>query len=135
MAHIAEDNDFEALKKLVDESEGWSLELTKGDTKVWTRPVDGCNFHMVKIHTKFCEIPAEVLYDVLHDPDYRKEWDSHMLASQEIGCLNVNNDVGYYASKLKNNLKKYKYKTIVLFHKCHVQPLLNQEILFYFDLG
>lgn len=106
MAHIAEDNDFEALKKLVDESEGWSLELTKGDTKVWTRPVDGCNFHMVKIHTKFCEIPAEVLYDVLHDPDYRKEWDSHMLASQEIGCLNVNNDVGYYASKLKYTYKK-----------------------------
>lgn len=109
MAHIAEDRDFEALKKLVDENEGWNLELTKGDTKVWTRQVDGCNFHMVKIHTKFCEIPAEVLYDVLHDPDYRKEWDSHMLASEEIGCLNVNNDVGYYASKLRRSF----FKTII----------------------
>lgn len=36
---------------------------------------------------------------VLHDPDYRKVWDSTMLASEEIGILNVNNDVGYYASE------------------------------------
>lgn len=39
------------------------------------------------------------LLKVLHDPDYRKVWDSTMLASEEIGILNVNNDVGYYASE------------------------------------
>lgn len=39
---------------------------------------------------------------VLHDPDYRKVWDSTMLASEEIGILNVNNDVGYYASEYSN---------------------------------
>ncbi|KAF7273576.1 hypothetical protein GWI33_013714 [Rhynchophorus ferrugineus] len=37
------------------------------------------------------------MFDVLHDPDYRKEWDEHMMASIEIGFLNPNNDVGYYA--------------------------------------
>lgn len=99
MAKIAEDSDFESLKNLVDDMNGWALELTKNDTKVWTKPVEGCNFHMVKIHTEFEEITADTLYDVLHDPDYRRVWDSHMLASEEIGILNVNNDVGYYASK------------------------------------
>lgn len=101
MARIAEDSDFEALKRLVDDHEGWTLELSKSDTQVYTRPVAGCNFNMVKIHTEFADVTADILFDVLHDPDYRKVWDSHMLASEEIGILNVNNDVGYYASKYK----------------------------------
>lgn len=71
MARIAEDNDFDQLKKWVDENDGWVLELDKTDTKVWTRPVDGCSFQMVKIQTIFSDVTSEVLYDVLHDPDYR----------------------------------------------------------------
>lgn len=54
---------------------------------------------MVKIHAVFQNITPSTLFDVLHDPDYRKEWDEHMLASIEIGYLNPNNDVGYYACK------------------------------------
>lgn len=99
MARIAEDNDFETLKRLIDETDGWILELDKAETKVWTKPVDGSSFQMVKISTIFTDITAEILYDVLHDPDYRKVWDSHMLDSVEIGILNVCNDVGYYASE------------------------------------
>ena len=99
MARIAEDKDFDYLKQLVDDSNGWILELDKADTKVWTRPIDGCSFQMVKIQTIFSDISSETLYDVLHDPDYRKVWDTHMLESLEIGLLNVCNDVGYYASE------------------------------------
>jgi StAR-related lipid transfer protein 10 len=99
MAKIADDVDFDNLKKLVDENEGWILELDKADTKVWTKPIDGCSFQMVKINTVFPDISSETLYDVLHDPDYRRVWDSHMLDQYDIGLLNVNNDVGYYASK------------------------------------
>ncbi|XP_062707255.1 START domain-containing protein 10 isoform X2 [Aedes albopictus] len=105
MARIAEDSDFEALKRLVDDHEGWTLELSKSDTQVYTRPVAGCNFNMVKIHTEFADVTADILFDVLHDPDYRKVWDSHMLASEEIGILNVNNDVGYYAMSCPPPLK------------------------------
>lgn len=54
---------------------------------------------MVKIHTVFHDISPETVFDVLHDPDYRKEWDEHMVDSIEIGFLNPNNDVGYYACK------------------------------------
>lgn len=54
---------------------------------------------MVKVQSVFPEICATTLFDVLHDPNYRKEWDEHMQASIEIGYLNPNNDVGYYACK------------------------------------
>ncbi|XP_049549228.1 START domain-containing protein 10-like [Anopheles darlingi] len=105
MARIADDSDFEALKRLVDNHDGWTLELSKSDTQVYTRPVPGCNFNMVKIHTEFTDVTADTVFDVLHDPDYRKVWDSHMLASEEIGILNVNNDVGYYAMSCPPPLK------------------------------
>lgn len=111
MARIAEDNDFDHLKQLVDDEVGWIMELDKADTKVWTRPIDGCSFQMVKIQTVFHDISPETLYDVLHDPDYRKVWDSHMLESLEIGLLNVNNDVGYYASELMSLLVFYYLET------------------------
>jgi hypothetical protein len=104
MARIAEDSDFQALKTLVDDMDGWSLELEKPDAKVWTRPVKGCNFDMVKIISPFENVTADILFDVLHDPDYRRIWDSHMLASEEIGIFNVNNDVGYYASNFISHL-------------------------------
>lgn len=65
MARIAEDRDFETLKVLVDGLQGWSLELeTKNNTKVWTRPVEGCNFHMVKIHTEFEDVDSDTMYEV-----------------------------------------------------------------------
>lgn len=64
MARIAEDSDFESLKQLVFDMNGWGIEIDKSDTKVWTKPVDGCNFQMVKIHTILPDVTAETLYDV-----------------------------------------------------------------------
>ena len=74
---------------------------------------------MIRLKTVFSDVKAEILYDVLHDPDYRKvklgqnqmlcqkwinlqlglfqTWDKHMLESKELGMLNPNNDLSYYA--------------------------------------
>lgn len=94
---IADDSDFDMLKTLVDDHTNWKLEYDKDETKVWTKLTPKCNFKMVKVHSVFQNVHADILFDVLHDPEYRKEWDEHMQASVEIGYLNPNNDVGYYA--------------------------------------
>ena len=68
---------------------------------------------MIRLQTVFPDVSGDVLYDVLHDPVYRKlwkvkyegqilqqifqTWDKHMLASSELGSLNPNNDLSYYA--------------------------------------
>ncbi|CAH1101313.1 unnamed protein product [Psylliodes chrysocephalus] len=95
---IADDADFDMLKNLIDDHTNWKLDYDKGDeTKVWTKTTPNTSFKMVKVQSVFPEICATTLFDVLHDPNYRKEWDEHMQASIEIGYLNPNNDVGYYA--------------------------------------
>jgi StAR-related lipid transfer protein 10 len=48
---------------------------------------------------EFEDVESEALYDVLHDPEYRSVWDTHMLCAEDAGHINVNNDVGYYASE------------------------------------
>ncbi|PNF37216.1 hypothetical protein B7P43_G00497 [Cryptotermes secundus] len=94
---VAEDQDFEKLKKLIDDHTGWRLDYNKSSTKVWTKSIPTTSFKMIKVHTVFAEVSPQQVYDVLHDPDYRKVWDQHMIESHDIGCLNPNNDVGYYA--------------------------------------
>ena len=58
-----------------------------------------CFCFILKVRTVFKDIKPEVLYDVLHDPEYRKTWDHTMLEGYEICAINPNNDIGYYASK------------------------------------
>ena len=53
--------------------------------------------HYVQVRSLFDDISAEVLYDVLHDPEYRKTWDHSMVEGYEICAINPNNDIGYYA--------------------------------------
>jgi hypothetical protein len=74
---------------------------------------------VLQIRTVF-DIPASVIYDVIHDPFYRKTWDHTMLEGHEICVINPNNDIGYYASKLCVSF-------IFLFSLCFF-PLSSQSI-------
>ena len=51
----------------------------------------------MQLKTEYTDVPASLLYDVLHDPDYRRTWDKFMMEAEEIGYLNPNNSVSYYA--------------------------------------
>ncbi|XP_017781765.1 PREDICTED: PCTP-like protein isoform X2 [Nicrophorus vespilloides] len=104
---IAEDSDFGLLKQLVDDNSNWKLEYNNKDgaTKVWTKMTVNSNFKMVKVHTVFPNVSPNTMFDVLHDPEYRKEWDEHMISSIEIGYLNPNNDIGYYALSCPSPVK------------------------------
>lgn len=102
VVRVAEDDDFSKLKRMVDDHKGWQPEYDKGGIRVWIRPPDqdkGSGFNFVKVVAQFKGVRPETLYDVLHDPHYRPNWDAHMLCSEDIGYLNINNDVGYYASQ------------------------------------
>ena len=54
---------------------------------------------LFQIKTTFPDVPASVVYDVLHDQEYRSYWDKYCLEVKDIGHLNPNNTVCYYASK------------------------------------
>merc|ERR1712013_287569 len=94
---IAEDSDFALLKVLLTRGDGWTQEYSSGSTQVSTRPAENSHFRMIRLKTMFTDVSGDTLYDVLHDPVYRKTWDKHMLSSSELGVLNPNNDLSYYA--------------------------------------
>ncbi|XP_011867735.1 PREDICTED: PCTP-like protein isoform X4 [Vollenhovia emeryi] len=105
LVKIAEDKDFEKLKQLYDDNNNWKLDYNKPDLSAWTKSVPGISFRMVKIRTRFPDVSPETLYDVLHDPEYRKVWDTHMIESKDIGFFNPNNDIGYYSMACPSPLK------------------------------
>jgi len=52
----------------------------------------------LQIRGIYSDVKVATLYDVLHDPIYRKTWDPSVLEGEEICRIDANNDVGYYAS-------------------------------------
>ncbi|KAL4230161.1 START domain-containing protein 10 [Mactra antiquata] len=108
---VADDSDFRRLKSLSDETDGWKLEYQKNATMVWTKNNDVSSFQIVKVRTIFEDIPGETLYDVLHDPDYRKKWDHSMVEGYEICAINPNNDIGYYALRSPPPLRNRDFVT------------------------
>lgn len=61
---VAEDKDFEKLKKLVDDHTGWKLDYNKSTTKVWTKSVPKTSFKMIKV-LEYC-ISVLSVYDFMH---------------------------------------------------------------------
>jgi len=70
-----------------------------GKITVWDQKSDTSAVNIVKLVARLPELEALTLYDVLHDPDYRKEWDDNMVEGYLIEQLDANNDVGYYSAK------------------------------------
>jgi hypothetical protein len=93
--------DFLEFRKLADGMDVWTLRYAKGNVFAWDQPPPPrtCKFKLVKVFAVFDDIPGEVMYDVLHDPNYRKEWDDAMIQGYNICQLDATNDVGYYAVK------------------------------------
>lgn len=92
---------------------------------------------MVKVKSVFQNISANTMFDVLHDPEYRKDWDEHMLASVEIGYLNPNNDVGYYACMVGSKLLFNCNQLIKIAVSCPA-PVKNRDFILqrsWLDMG
>ncbi|MGH0184498.1 UNVERIFIED_CONTAM: hypothetical protein FKN15_018313, partial [Acipenser sinensis] len=58
------------------------------------------------------DVSSNTMYDVLHDIEYRKKWDSNVIETFDIGKLTVNADVGYYSWKCPKPLKNRDVLTL-----------------------
>ncbi|XP_042564713.1 START domain-containing protein 10 isoform X2 [Clupea harengus] len=51
------------------------------------------------------DVSADTMYDVLHDIEYRRKWDTNVIETFDIGKLTVNADLGYYSWRCPKPLK------------------------------
>jgi len=97
--------EFDAFVRDCRDHKEWSIVHEKGeDLKVWDQKSDKSAINTVKLYAVFKNIPASVMYDVLHDPEYRATWDENMIEGYNIEQIDANNDVGYYAAKMPTGI-------------------------------
>jgi len=101
---IATDDDFDSFAEQLLNDAPWDLVVDKDDVKVWDQKQEKSDINKVKLRVTFKGVDPLVLYDVFHDPKYRRVWDENMVDGYEFEQLDANNDVGYYAVKCPNPL-------------------------------
>ncbi|CAG9539432.1 unnamed protein product [Cercopithifilaria johnstoni] len=94
---ILDDTDLKYINELCENHSGWNIAYNKGIIKVWTKPVPESNLHMIKANAILTNMSASIVYDVLHDPQYRPKWDKYHRKTIDIGLINPNNDICYCA--------------------------------------
>ncbi|XP_032049233.1 START domain-containing protein 10 [Aythya fuligula] len=110
---IPDDRDFRAFRAECECERGWSLSYSKAGVAVWVQLLEPeRSLHKIKCRMECKDVAAETLYDVLHDIEYRKKWDTNVIETFDIGRLTVNADVGYYAWKCPKPLKNRDVVTL-----------------------
>lgn len=95
---IPDDQAFASFKAECLCEEGWSTTYCKGGITVLTQVLEeGKSIHKIKCRMICKDVSAATMYDVLHDIEYRRKWDSNVIETFDIGKLTVNADVGYYS--------------------------------------
>ncbi|XP_040820223.1 START domain-containing protein 10 isoform X1 [Ochotona curzoniae] len=103
---VPDDQDFRSFRSECEAEVGWNLTYSKAGVSVWVQAVEmDRTLHKIKCRMECCDVPAETLYDVLHDIEYRKKWDSNVIETFDIARLTVNADVGYYSWRCPKPLK------------------------------
>ncbi|KAI5625393.1 PCTP-like protein [Silurus asotus] len=103
---IPDDRAFSNFKHECVSDEGWSLTYNKSGITVLIQILEEeKSLHKIKCRMVCKDVPAETMYDVLHDIEYRRKWDSNVIETFDIGKLTVNADIGYYSWKCPKPLK------------------------------
>jgi len=98
---LANDEDFSIFADFCNSAAGWD-EVYRDDkttTTVFRKPTDNSSINMFKLTRTMTDVQPEVLYDVLHDHNYRKVWDDNMIEGIVIEQLDATNEVGYYGAR------------------------------------
>nr|XP_046261219.1 START domain containing 14 [Scatophagus argus] len=98
-------------------TDNWMNKYDNNGMQVWVEVPSKKENHVPKIHKIKCkmtikDVAAATMYDVLHDSQYRKEWDPAMLESFDIGRLSANADVGYYSWRCPKPIKNRDVVTL-----------------------
>ncbi|NXK89554.1 STA10 protein, partial [Formicarius rufipectus] len=110
---IPDDRDFGAFRAQCESERGWNLTYSKGGVAVWVQLLEPERaLHKIKCRMECRDVAAETLYDVLHDIEYRKKWDTNVIETFDIGRLTANSDVGYYAWRCPKPLKNRDVVTL-----------------------
>jgi len=101
----ADDEAFECFKKTCLSNQNWVESYKKKDLRVSTKAHANSNIKLLKAFTTFSDVSASLVFDVVHDTEYRKKWDHDMIEMKEICKVSVNNTVSYYAVKSPTPIK------------------------------
>ncbi|MEQ2211811.1 hypothetical protein XENOCAPTIV_017014 [Xenoophorus captivus] len=93
---------FADFKKQCLATENWLNKYDNNGMQVWIEVPENRGNNSPKVHKIKCkmtieDVSAATMYDVIHDGQYRKNWDPNMLESFDIARLSDNADVGYYS--------------------------------------
>ncbi|KAG5474218.1 hypothetical protein CUR178_04331 [Leishmania enriettii] len=93
---------FRAFRDLALSSDtAWKTHYSDSVLKVESKPPSDGSTHLNVIRATriMKKVPPLVLYNQLHDAQYRTTWDTNMLEGFNIVQLDAHNDIGYYAAK------------------------------------
>lgn len=106
VALVPDDQAFRNFRGECTCESGWSLSYNKSGITVWIQMLqEERSLHKIKCRMVCKDVSADTMYDVLHDLEYRRKWDSNVIETFDIARLTVNADVGYYSWKCPKPLK------------------------------
>ncbi|KAM3612385.1 uncharacterized protein V6R79_007877 [Siganus canaliculatus] len=87
--------------------DNWVNKYNSNGMQVWVEipPKNGNRgpkVHKIKCEMAIKDVSAATMYDVIHDGQYRQNWDPAMVDSYDIARLSANADLGYYSWKCPN---------------------------------
>ncbi|EPY26400.1 hypothetical protein AGDE_11362 [Angomonas deanei] len=94
--------DFKRFRELVFSSgKEWTTHYSDKISTVQSKPPpdNSTNLNIIRARRVMEKVPPRVLYDQLHDPDYRTTWDANMIEGTNTVKLDPHNDIGYYSAK------------------------------------
>lgn len=105
MENIASDEDFNNFIKICDslDSSNESV-IDTTELKLWKIKLQGSDFVGLRLIASYSDVEPEVVYDVLHDHYFRREWDTSMIEGSIVEQIDGFNEVGYYAAKIPFSL-------------------------------
>ncbi|XP_054647655.1 START domain containing 14 [Dunckerocampus dactyliophorus] len=115
---LPDESAFTDFKNQCLSTDKWHSKYNSHGMQVWIEiPTEkehhvGPKIHKLKCKIAIKDVSAAVMYDVLHDSQYRKKWDHNMLDSFDIARVSACADIGYYSWRCPKPIKNRDVVTL-----------------------